>query len=307
MKRKVNLVGQNTLTISLPSKWVDKNHINKGDELEIEEEGNNLIVGSSRKAIPKKIDVNLTDTNNMIIRTIAAIYKSGYDEVKLYYKNHSELRLIQKAIERTCHTYEIINYDKEMVHVKTISSLDSRDFELIFKRLFFSAIDMGDETLKAIKERDFESMLNVTLMDRNIDKHSDFCRRLMNKEVVNDFSKPMPIYVIVEQTEVMCDFYKRLCQLLHDEKINLSPTDISNLQIINNFVKEFFNGLLKVKISGLSKNMDFVIKLGKLELDIKSKLKKSFKENRNPEAKFLISHIFEVAFEMKSALITSFI
>ncbi|MCK5630481.1 MAG: AbrB/MazE/SpoVT family DNA-binding domain-containing protein, partial [Nanoarchaeota archaeon] len=35
MKRKVNKVGQNTLTVSLPSKWVKKLNIKPGDELEL--------------------------------------------------------------------------------------------------------------------------------------------------------------------------------------------------------------------------------------------------------------------------------
>ena len=35
MKRKVNLVGQNTLTVSLPTKWARDNGIKKGDEINI--------------------------------------------------------------------------------------------------------------------------------------------------------------------------------------------------------------------------------------------------------------------------------
>ena len=33
MKRKVNRVGQNTLTVSLPSKWARKYNIKAGDEI----------------------------------------------------------------------------------------------------------------------------------------------------------------------------------------------------------------------------------------------------------------------------------
>ncbi len=44
MKRKVSLHGPSTLTVSLPSKWVKKYCIKKGDELDIEEKNSTLII-----------------------------------------------------------------------------------------------------------------------------------------------------------------------------------------------------------------------------------------------------------------------
>ncbi|MDP7323990.1 MAG: AbrB/MazE/SpoVT family DNA-binding domain-containing protein [Candidatus Woesearchaeota archaeon] len=54
MKRKVNLVGINTLTVSLPSKWVKEHNIRKGDELEMRSENDSLIIGGSYKTQKKK-------------------------------------------------------------------------------------------------------------------------------------------------------------------------------------------------------------------------------------------------------------
>ena len=56
MKRKINRVGQNTLTVSLPTKWVKKIGIKQGDELDIFEEGRNLTIGVGNKR--KKINWN---------------------------------------------------------------------------------------------------------------------------------------------------------------------------------------------------------------------------------------------------------
>ena len=53
MKRKVNRVGQNTLTVSLPSKWVKENDVKQGDELEIIEEHNKILLS---KGTPAKIE-----------------------------------------------------------------------------------------------------------------------------------------------------------------------------------------------------------------------------------------------------------
>ena len=60
MKRKVNRVGQNTLTISLPAKWAKNNNIKPGDELEIFEEPKLLMIHrkKARRKI-KKVVLNL--------------------------------------------------------------------------------------------------------------------------------------------------------------------------------------------------------------------------------------------------------
>ena len=40
MKRKINRVGPNTLTVSLPSKWAKRYGLRKGDEINLEEQTN---------------------------------------------------------------------------------------------------------------------------------------------------------------------------------------------------------------------------------------------------------------------------
>ena len=52
MKRKINLVGQNTLTVSLPTKWAKRYNLKKGDEVEVSEEEKNI------QLIQKRIQYN---------------------------------------------------------------------------------------------------------------------------------------------------------------------------------------------------------------------------------------------------------
>ena len=47
MIRKVNLIGPSSLMISLPSKWVRRLQVKKGDEIEVKEKGNSLVVGKT--------------------------------------------------------------------------------------------------------------------------------------------------------------------------------------------------------------------------------------------------------------------
>jgi len=49
MERKINLVGKNTLTISIPSKWTKRNKVTKGQTLNLNDEGNKLTITKNTK------------------------------------------------------------------------------------------------------------------------------------------------------------------------------------------------------------------------------------------------------------------
>ena len=60
MKRKIVQHGSSSLTVSIPYKWIQKYNLNKGDEINIEENGNSLILSSDNRKVQnvKKIKVD---------------------------------------------------------------------------------------------------------------------------------------------------------------------------------------------------------------------------------------------------------
>jgi len=89
MKRKVNLVGVNTLTVSLPNKFVEVNNIQKGEELEATVKNNSIIYSKdSLKLEEKEIELNLDKfTFFSLERYLTTIYRSGYKKVTLIHSN----------------------------------------------------------------------------------------------------------------------------------------------------------------------------------------------------------------------------
>ena len=86
MKRKLVKQGSSTMMVSLPSKWIQKNQLNKGDEIDLELNNNMLIIkkeGNYEKTI-KKTEVKITTNNESSIRTIIKnSYRLGYDLIKI--------------------------------------------------------------------------------------------------------------------------------------------------------------------------------------------------------------------------------
>ena len=59
MKRKVIQLAHSTAVISLPSKWVKKYGVKKGDEIEVGEEESRLIVTAEQTGSPKKQEIEV--------------------------------------------------------------------------------------------------------------------------------------------------------------------------------------------------------------------------------------------------------
>ncbi|MBS3127698.1 AbrB/MazE/SpoVT family DNA-binding domain-containing protein [Candidatus Woesearchaeota archaeon] len=89
MKRKVNKVGNNTLTVSLPSKWAQKHQINAGDELEVIEQRKSLEIQlktslkRERKIAHLPIDKPL---KHLVNRSLSTLYVLGFEEIEISFK-----------------------------------------------------------------------------------------------------------------------------------------------------------------------------------------------------------------------------
>src|SRR3989344_7941313 len=121
MKRKVALIGPSTLMLSLPSKFVKKFGIKKGDELDVDENGNSLVIklGENRKNEIKEL--NLANYEVMIKRMIGGLYKRGYNEAKIFFNNPKQLEVIYKTINENLTGFEIINQTSNFIVVKEVS------------------------------------------------------------------------------------------------------------------------------------------------------------------------------------------
>ncbi|MDP3918999.1 MAG: AbrB/MazE/SpoVT family DNA-binding domain-containing protein, partial [Nanoarchaeota archaeon] len=145
MKRSVILMGGKTFVVSLPANWVKKYGIQKGEELELEEIDNTVVVRTGKIARGDELNVNFSSLNKMLGRSIGAIYKAGYEQVKIIYNGYEQLRIIEDILHRTCIGFEIIRQEESYIVVKSLVQTDPQEFSNSLKRLFYSLEVMGQD------------------------------------------------------------------------------------------------------------------------------------------------------------------
>ena len=265
MKRKIVMHGKTSLTISLPIKWVQKYNLNRGDEVDVTEEGNRLIVSTETDMETDARSVNLKSFNTMLHKAVSSLYCSGYDELELVFNDTDQQQKIHDTINKEYVGFEIVDEGSKHIRARKISSIYHEEFGPILKRLFHLLISIGEDTLKALEKKDYEVLKSITIRDHNINKLCDFCVRALNKRDEGGFKKSKPLYYIVEQLERIGDLHKEISRLVVDSEIDVSKETLEVYRLILDYFREYYELFYKFRASSLEE-------FGRKRIDIQARI-----------------------------------
>jgi len=179
MKRKLVKQGVATLMVSLPSKWAKQNKLQKGDEIDIFEKENNLVLTLGDHKIKSETEINLQNLTESSIRTlITNAYRLGYDKIKLRFKHKASLKTIQDIVNKNIIGFEIISKGPHSCILENITEPSKDQFDNIFSKILMNIDELFELTKEALQGNyvEFEDL------ERNIQKFDNFCRRVISKE-----------------------------------------------------------------------------------------------------------------------------
>lgn len=297
MERKVNKVGKNTLTISLPAKWVKTNKIDKGDTLNLTEKGSDLFITTTPKAKLKRITLDISSYKVMVGRVIGALYKAGYDEIRINYETKETLDLIQKELGKGFIGFDMVHVDHKYCIIKSMAITSKEELDLSTRRMFRLLIDNAEEGYELVKQKKFEELDSIIARDLNVNKFADFSRRLMNKFEMNSSNKNLK-YFLVEESESIGDEFRDLLKLIKTENKSLEKETLNLFkQII-----EYFKQLYELIYSFKEKDFELFGKNFKeLNKKISNALSKTNKDTRKLER---LRSILVRTFDLNGPLIT---
>jgi len=156
MRRKIMLHGPSSLIISLPSEWVKKNNLKKGDEIDVIEDDKGLLINPVVKSHGiKKAEITFTgmddDTQKDVLLTL---HKKGYDEVKLNHDNPGTAKNIQLLLNELNIGFEIINQSPSSIVIGNVSNPESEQFDNLFRRVFRIAIEYSRKIHAVMKKKE---------------------------------------------------------------------------------------------------------------------------------------------------------
>ena len=252
MKRKVIQIANSTQLISLPRKWSLKYGIKKGDELDVEEDGSKIIIGTERAQESGSIEIDITGLDrDSFMFLIRSLYIRGYDEIKLNFNSPiADHHRIDKKIKviSEIHTevnrltgIEVIQQRENFCILKVLSESSIKDFDLILRRIFLLITDASNDLVKgAVKG-------NRYLVESLEEKHNSITKFIANSlRLLNKFGHPnhknTPLfYHIIESLDNINDILKESARDIVNSNIKISKDCENILNRIDESIREYHN------------------------------------------------------------------
>jgi phosphate uptake regulator len=243
MKRKVVRHGSNTLTISLPAKWAKKNDVEPGDEIELIDKQNSLIILPKNKVKHEKKLIDITNMDKRIADyAMTNVYSEGFDEVEIIYDNKEVISHIKKILQETLIGYEIFYLSDKRCILRNISTPQSSEFESIMRKNFQVVTLLADESLKYIEKKEYGSMAELITLERTNNKFTNFLLRVVCTEGVRSRKADFNLYIMIRLLERVADTYRDVCVHLSEQDpkdIKISKDTIEIYKVMNRVVKEY--------------------------------------------------------------------
>lgn len=292
VKRSIVKQGPTTLLISLPIKWVRKYDLNKGEELEVEERGKELIISTQNKQKSKIKEIKLLDSHYYYIWTeISAAYLSGFDEMKVYYNSVDDLKIIENDVLKAMMGFELIEHTSKWCILKKVVDERGEEFDIIMRRIFLGLIETSNEYLKLLKgESKGEFILPF---ERTNNRQTYYLRRLVAKGEYKLSDKNIFASTLVFLLEQLMNQYKY--SFWDMEKKNFQK---NNLEVIKLYEKIQFKLEMLYKLYfSYSKDLFHEFEIKTIRPDSrKSSMLDELKENP-----FVVHYLIEMEEKMRYA------
>ena len=292
MKRKVIFLAGKTGVISLPTKWLKDYSVNKGDELELTEILDGLLI-SKPEAHPEKVtEINIDNINSrLLFRYLNSLYKQGHTEIKVIYEE-DRLNDIQKVCDYLI-GMEIIKSGEKHCIIKEISSVKEGEFEVLLRRIFLMLLSTSKDLLTYIENKETNSINNIyEYIDPNINKLFKLCQRIIATER-KYWDKLVNNALLTEKLERIGDLYSEIARGLIKE-ININQDTLIYFQDTNKILEEFYEIFYKYD----------KVKLNQLHLkakEIKKQINASL-EDKNYQEITVLTILKEINNQLREAM-----
>jgi len=163
-KRRIQLVGRSTLTVSLPTSWVKEAGVKKGDFVTIlqEKDGSLRIIrdaaGLQSGADVYTINADLCQGKGLIERLIIAGYVKGYDKVKVTSSTRIANEALREIRDAEIKLMGLSVVEEEASNVTLQCSINPADFQLdtVIRRLYVLFSTMLTEAVEALMNSNME-------------------------------------------------------------------------------------------------------------------------------------------------------
>lgn len=242
-KRRIQLTGGFTYTVSLPKKWAREVGIKHGDYVSLipQPDMSLLIVPERRVRLEeaKEITVTVDGAPEEAVRNVIAAYLSGCDVIKVLTSTRKRgvlqaegMKAIKETIRRKLVGAVVIGESATEVTIKCLVKYADLPIKDVLNRMYVMVRSMCSDVARALQRLDVSLLNEIWSRDDEVDKFYLFALRqlkeaLVNREMLKELGlrsscECLSYQLVARSLERMGDHASRVSQLLGGILLDLS-------------------------------------------------------------------------------------
>lgn len=284
MRRKLVRQGHNTLTVSLPKEWCDINKLKEGDEVDLTESLNCIVLSKEafRGRAEVKIDISDLDRSTIIL-LIQSLYTYGHNLITItskvskvkYHLRDKELLLssvINDAVNRLVGA-EIVSSSNDSFQIQVLADESREKFDVVLRRIFLLVSEMFELFVNGLKSKDRSLIESIAIKHVNVRKFVNYALRLLNKFGHEQANKTNFYFSIISYLGKISEIVKNTAGYnLVEGTMNLTPNCVSLINDIRTSFDFFTKAFYKYELKQIA---EFIKSRDMLKRKIYSEKKKS--------------------------------
>lgn len=265
MKRKIIKQGAG-YTITLPVDWIRRYNLKEGNEIDLNNRGDDLILNHNNSKKIEDAELNFEGNKNQIVNHIIATYRKGTDNIKINFKK-SEIKDKSGKVYKTSQIIQdtineliglaIVEHTKNSFLVKNIAETSKDNFDVILRRAFLLLLNISEQSNKAIKNKDKKDLEEIPYLFKNTRQVVNYALRLLNKYEYYDHKKTSKMYSVVNYIYEIADSLRHVAKYYSRPKIKITKT-LSNLyQDLHQLLRMMYELFYDFSEDNLKKYFDF--------------------------------------------------
>lgn len=312
--RKVQRVGNSTLTVSIPSEYAKEMEIREGDNLMVKEESDGTLrlipTTRSLKTVKASIRTDFVDSEELLSRLIVGCYMLGYDSVELTGKNGIREPLLARATRtlRSMRGLEIVESSESRVLAQSFMDPTKFPVDSLIRRLQLLVSKSLQSSIQALRSASPGLLNEIRRSQQEVDElYWLIVRQLLvalsNKEISGKIGLESPLHtsgdrvsaktieeigrIILEVTEEIVNF--------KEIGMNIDEKALSRIEDLALRAQDSFDmtmeGLLTPDVQTIEKAMERIDGTLKLERELMLEML----ESEYPHTRAIISDFGQLA------------
>ena len=234
--RRIIQLSPTTKVVSLPSAWLSRNNVKKGDSVNIEESGNKILIETMKQG-SKSMTADLTSLEEDLLWTaIDSFYMLGYSHIEL--RLTPEQKKLMAKIVKYFPMLMIASETKTTLELNAVSNNLEMDFDKTIQHVRHMTNNIFDEAFGMIDRKDWASLSKIKKMDYDLNIYISMCfRHLNNGKIDNAISWAQFVKLLELYADRICMLFKII-----SKSAAISRSDI----IIIRKIQGLYDGLFRL-------------------------------------------------------------